>query len=194
MGNGLNPSLNTILNTIMHPQGLSSCPLNFQRLCADHQPSTWILSDPRWTPSLVWLLRTATKWPRVPSLGRLGMVHESWDNDPSPSLCKSSIKCWWRSCVFYCIYSPAMIKDVGVNWVILGHSERRHVFGESDEVPLRDLFLSSLITVTGFQWLLQQYLYYLYNTLLLPLTFLTHNWLKSSNVKKNWWNASCEKW
>ncbi|KAG8269067.1 triosephosphate isomerase [Homalodisca vitripennis] len=29
--------------------------------------------------------------------------------------------------------SPAMIKDVGVNWVILGHSERRNIFGESDE-------------------------------------------------------------
>uniref|UniRef100_A0A8C5PHG7 Triosephosphate isomerase n=1 Tax=Leptobrachium leishanense TaxID=445787 RepID=A0A8C5PHG7_9ANUR len=30
--------------------------------------------------------------------------------------------------------SLAMIKDVGVTWVILGHSERRHVFGESDEL------------------------------------------------------------
>lgn len=49
-----------------------------------------------------------------------------------------------RKCVFYIvavmlsvnnlICSPAMIKDCGVNWVILGHSERRHVFGESDEV------------------------------------------------------------
>lgn len=28
--------------------------------------------------------------------------------------------------------SPAMIKDVGAEWVILGHSERRNVFGESD--------------------------------------------------------------
>nr|UDB72884.1 triosephosphate isomerase [Hemiscorpius lepturus] len=30
--------------------------------------------------------------------------------------------------------SPAMIKDVGVSWVILGHSERRNVFGETDEL------------------------------------------------------------
>lgn len=30
--------------------------------------------------------------------------------------------------------SPAMIKDCGCEWVILGHSERRHVFGESDEL------------------------------------------------------------
>ncbi|KAM3858099.1 triosephosphate isomerase [Diretmus argenteus] len=30
--------------------------------------------------------------------------------------------------------SPAMIKDCGAEWVILGHSERRHVFGESDEL------------------------------------------------------------
>lgn len=27
-----------------------------------------------------------------------------------------------------------MIKDVGCEWVILGHSERRQIFGESDEV------------------------------------------------------------
>lgn len=30
--------------------------------------------------------------------------------------------------------SPAMIKDIGAEWVILGHSERRNVFGESDSV------------------------------------------------------------
>jgi len=28
--------------------------------------------------------------------------------------------------------SPGMIKDLGCEWVILGHSERRNVFGESD--------------------------------------------------------------
>uniref|UniRef100_A0AAZ3PY57 Triosephosphate isomerase n=1 Tax=Oncorhynchus tshawytscha TaxID=74940 RepID=A0AAZ3PY57_ONCTS len=32
------------------------------------------------------------------------------------------------------LLSPAMIKDVGVHWVILGHSERRWVFGETDEL------------------------------------------------------------
>jgi len=30
--------------------------------------------------------------------------------------------------------STAMIKDVGCEWVILGHSERRHVFGESNQL------------------------------------------------------------
>ena len=30
--------------------------------------------------------------------------------------------------------SPQMIRDMGVEWVILGHSERRNIFGETDEV------------------------------------------------------------
>ena len=30
-----------------------------------------------------------------------------------------------------------MIKDMGCDWVILGHSERRHVFGETDVVSRR---------------------------------------------------------
>lgn len=30
--------------------------------------------------------------------------------------------------------SPDMLKDIGIEWVILGHSERRSVFGESDEL------------------------------------------------------------
>jgi len=34
----------------------------------------------------------------------------------------------------YLLFSPAMIKDSGSQWVILGHSERRHVFGEPDAV------------------------------------------------------------
>merc|ERR1711920_655182 len=30
--------------------------------------------------------------------------------------------------------SPQMIKDLGLGWTILGHSERRHILGESNEV------------------------------------------------------------
>lgn len=30
--------------------------------------------------------------------------------------------------------SPAMLLDNGIPWVILGHSERRNVFGETDEL------------------------------------------------------------
>ena len=30
--------------------------------------------------------------------------------------------------------SPVMIKDVGAKYVLLGHSERRHIFGETDEL------------------------------------------------------------
>lgn len=39
-----------------------------------------------------------------------------------------------RNCDFMSSFSPGMIKDCGATWVVLGHSERRHVFGESDEV------------------------------------------------------------
>jgi len=35
--------------------------------------------------------------------------------------------------------SPAMLSDIGVKWVILGHSERRHIFGENDEVSSHTL-------------------------------------------------------
>ena len=27
-----------------------------------------------------------------------------------------------------------MLNDLGLSWTILGHSERRHIFGESDQV------------------------------------------------------------
>ncbi len=33
--------------------------------------------------------------------------------------------------------SPAMLRDLGTHYVILGHSERRHLFGETDEAVAR---------------------------------------------------------
>lgn len=33
--------------------------------------------------------------------------------------------------------SPAMLKDVGCTHVILGHSERRHIFGETDQLIMK---------------------------------------------------------
>lgn len=31
-------------------------------------------------------------------------------------------------------YSVEQLKDIGAKWVILGHSERRHIIGEVNEV------------------------------------------------------------
>lgn len=52
-----------------------------------------------------------------------------------------SVRClqMWINTLTSFLLSPAMIKDIGAAWVILGHSERRHVFGESDEVRGRGM-------------------------------------------------------
>lgn len=33
--------------------------------------------------------------------------------------------------------SPAMLKDIGINWVIIGHSERRNILKEDDKMILK---------------------------------------------------------
>ena len=40
---------------------------------------------------------------------------------------------WEREGAFTGEISPVMLKDVGCQYVILGHSERRQIFGETDE-------------------------------------------------------------
>lgn len=44
---------------------------------------------------------------------------------------------WQREGAFTGEISAAMIRDTGASWVIIGHSERRQLFGESDETVAR---------------------------------------------------------
>jgi triosephosphate isomerase len=44
---------------------------------------------------------------------------------------------WEREGAFTGEVSPVMLKQIGCSHVILGHSERRHIFGESDETVAR---------------------------------------------------------
>jgi len=37
------------------------------------------------------------------------------------------------------VHSAEMAKEAGCQWVILGHSERRTLFGETDEVGQNEL-------------------------------------------------------
>ena len=41
------------------------------------------------------------------------------------------------------------LKDIGCKWVILGHSERRHVIGEKDEVS-QYIYLKIKIRISEF--------------------------------------------
>lgn len=46
-------------------------------------------------------------------------------------------------------YSLHQLKDLKLPWVILGHSERRTLFGESDELIATKVRLSPTLALTG---------------------------------------------
>lgn len=52
---------------------------------------------------------------------------------------------WIKSGAYTGEVSPLMLKSCGVQWVILGHSERRHLFNETDEMISKKV-ISSLIS------------------------------------------------
>ncbi|MDP2799104.1 MAG: triose-phosphate isomerase [Deltaproteobacteria bacterium] len=47
--------------------------------------------------------------------------------------------CWENEGAYTGEISPIMLKDVGCRYVIIGHSERRHIFGERDETIARKI-------------------------------------------------------
>jgi triosephosphate isomerase (TIM) len=55
----------------------------------------------------------------------------------SPVLLAAQNMHWEREGAFTGEISPVMLKDAGCSHVVLGHSERRHVFGETDEAVAR---------------------------------------------------------
>ena len=57
-----------------------------------------------------------------------------FDMDVKPPFYSAAQNCHWEdSGAFTGEISVSMIRDCGAEYVILGHSERRHVFGESDD-------------------------------------------------------------
>jgi triosephosphate isomerase (TIM) len=46
---------------------------------------------------------------------------------------------WLEKGAFTGEISPSMLKDAGATWFLAGHSERRHVIGETDEIVRRKL-------------------------------------------------------
>lgn len=58
----------------------------------------------------------------------------------------------------FCINSAEMLVNLGVPWVIIGHSERRQILQETNEVQSVLLSLIYILFITSYFWSLISYI------------------------------------
>lgn len=69
----------------------------------------------------------------APPYTALAAVGEITANVHSVHLAAQNV-CWQEKGAFTGEISPLMLKDIGCDMVIIGHSERRHIFGEDNQI------------------------------------------------------------
>eukprot|EP00755_Sulcionema_specki_P004254 Sspe_Gene.4303::Locus_1415_Transcript_1_1_Confidence_1.000_Length_970::g.4303::m.4303/K01803/TPI, tpiA; triosephosphate isomerase (TIM) len=76
-----------------------------------------------------------TKVPNVDVVLAPGQAHLTFAKAfLHPSIAVASQNCYEKGGAFTGEVSPEQLVDMGLGWVILGHSERRHIFGESSDL------------------------------------------------------------
>src|SRR3954453_12220507 len=72
----------------------------------------------------------------IPPFTAIAKVTECLSKDPNIKIGAQNMH-WEKSGAFTGEISPAMLRDLFCRYVVLGHSERRSLFGETDEVVNR---------------------------------------------------------
>ena len=64
-----------------------------------------------------------------------------------------------------------MLGDLGIEWTIIGHSERRNIFGESDEVSFKHLFGATRVRF-NIRYSINELFHSIYNKKFCPKTII----------------------